>query len=524
MQVYAIGRLTLHPHRELLDGGAPVTIGGRALDLLSALAGANGEVVSKDALFDGVWKSAIVEENALQAQVSAARKALGSESRRLVTVHGRGYRLELDGDCAEQVRSPASDRPRSDLIPPLPSASAGEATGEQPQTTDLDHAPPGLRQRPWTRRAAAGTLLLAGTAAAAGLALWPRSSRHVHDPRALELYRRGQLVRRGELEDTGEAMALYRQAVAIDPDFAAGWAELALAQRDLRTPGTTPFTDPRLVRSAANRALRLDPGNAQAQLALIQLYPPFRRWLAQEGRLRAFTEGHPNVASGQIFLAMLLHDVGRVETALVHAARATEIDPQSLRGWFMFAVSLSGAGRYTESDIAFGEGRRRWPQSRLLWFGRYETLLENRRYADAAAFVQDRSRRPQVVTDELAQRLILLAEAFVSERSRAVAIRRCREAPARGQIDNFATTAQVMAWLGLTDMMFEAAEAYFFGGSFNGERIAAPSPLDPRPSYMLFGPSLVPLRADPRWGALLERTGLEDYWRKSGTRPDFRSG
>ena len=29
---------------------------------------------------------------------------------------------------------------------------------------------------------------------------------------------------------------------------------------------------------------------------------------------------------------------------------------------------------------------------------------------------------------------------------------------------------------------------------------------------------------DPRHASLLERTGLEDYWRKSGTLPDFWRG
>src|ERR1043166_3786532 len=105
MQSYQIGCLTLHPHRELLNGGAPVGIGGRALDLLTALAEAGGAVVSKDELLAAVWNGAIVEDNALQAQISAVRKALGSEAARLVTVHGRGYRLGL-GDREITEHSP----------------------------------------------------------------------------------------------------------------------------------------------------------------------------------------------------------------------------------------------------------------------------------------------------------------------------------------------------------------------------------------------------------------------------------
>ena len=93
---YRIGGAVLRPRRELLRNGTPVAIGGRALAILSLLAERGGALVTKDELHDAVWENSIVEENALQAQVSAVRKALGEEARRLVTVHGRGYRLDLD--------------------------------------------------------------------------------------------------------------------------------------------------------------------------------------------------------------------------------------------------------------------------------------------------------------------------------------------------------------------------------------------------------------------------------------------
>ena len=40
-----------------------------------------------------VWPGAIVEENTLQAQIAAIRKALGADRDSLKTVSGRGYRL-----------------------------------------------------------------------------------------------------------------------------------------------------------------------------------------------------------------------------------------------------------------------------------------------------------------------------------------------------------------------------------------------------------------------------------------------
>ena len=82
--------------RELTRDGAAVRLGGRALDILSVLVSARGDVVAKEQLMQRVWPGQVVEENNLQVQVSALRKALddgaGGQSH-LVTVPGRGYRL-----------------------------------------------------------------------------------------------------------------------------------------------------------------------------------------------------------------------------------------------------------------------------------------------------------------------------------------------------------------------------------------------------------------------------------------------
>lgn len=114
-----IGELELRPHRELLRGGQALAIGGRALAVLSVLAEAGGELVAKDRLMERVWPSTVVEDNALQAQVSQLRKLLGADSVRLVVVHGRGYRLVLDreGANAPELRATLAVMPFRNLSP-----------------------------------------------------------------------------------------------------------------------------------------------------------------------------------------------------------------------------------------------------------------------------------------------------------------------------------------------------------------------------------------------------------------------
>src|SRR5215475_475875 len=115
------GRYTIEPHRrELLADGRPVKLGGRAFDLLMALIEASGAVVNKDVLLDRVWPGRIVEENRLQNQISALRKAFGADHELIRTVAGRGY--QFTGDIRARapgfVSQSVAERPHGAFPPP----------------------------------------------------------------------------------------------------------------------------------------------------------------------------------------------------------------------------------------------------------------------------------------------------------------------------------------------------------------------------------------------------------------------
>ena len=89
------GPFTLIPARQLLlDGGAPVRLGSRAMSLLCALVEQAGAVLSRDELVGTVWPTTVVEETSLRVQVAALRKVLGEGQRGeryIANVVGRGY-------------------------------------------------------------------------------------------------------------------------------------------------------------------------------------------------------------------------------------------------------------------------------------------------------------------------------------------------------------------------------------------------------------------------------------------------
>src|SRR6202163_4844979 len=76
--------------RLLKKGNEPIPLGGRALDILIALAERAGEVVTRKKLISSVWPDVTVEEANLRFQIAALRKALG-DGRYISNIAGRGY-------------------------------------------------------------------------------------------------------------------------------------------------------------------------------------------------------------------------------------------------------------------------------------------------------------------------------------------------------------------------------------------------------------------------------------------------
>ncbi|MGY4496930.1 DNA-binding winged helix-turn-helix (wHTH) protein [Bradyrhizobium sp. GM24.11] len=80
--------------RLLTRDGAPVELGGRALDILIALVSTPNETISKKELLSRVWPDVTAEEGSLRAQIASLRKALGDGkdgARYISTLAGRGY-------------------------------------------------------------------------------------------------------------------------------------------------------------------------------------------------------------------------------------------------------------------------------------------------------------------------------------------------------------------------------------------------------------------------------------------------
>ncbi|HSW24830.1 MAG TPA: transcriptional regulator, partial [Burkholderiaceae bacterium] len=136
-QRFLFGAFTLDAARGvLLRDGVPQPAGHRAIALLTALAKANGQVVSKAELIDAAWPRAVVEESNLSVQIAALRKLLdaaGEGHEAIATVARVGYRLSLPvemetGDA--HVRGPAGPAEARPSIAVLPFANLSGDTSQ----------------------------------------------------------------------------------------------------------------------------------------------------------------------------------------------------------------------------------------------------------------------------------------------------------------------------------------------------------------------------------------------------------
>jgi DNA-binding winged helix-turn-helix (wHTH) protein/tetratricopeptide (TPR) repeat protein len=111
---------------QLLIDGRPAQLGGRAFDVLCALAERAGQLVTKRELMDRVWPDVVVEENNLQVQISTLRRLLGPAT--IITVAGRGYRLISERESSDSTQAATLAGAEADaaatLTRPTPAAPA----------------------------------------------------------------------------------------------------------------------------------------------------------------------------------------------------------------------------------------------------------------------------------------------------------------------------------------------------------------------------------------------------------------
>lgn len=197
---------------------------------------------------------------------------------------------------------------------------------------------------PTSRRRAVGVMVGAGLALAGGPALWTLAPRrHVPPPAAEYHYKLGlEFARRRSPEDIRSAIAEFSEAVRLDKNFAAAWAELADVYCSAGSYSVMPGRDARRnAAECAKHALALDGslGKAHAAVAYALSAEP-RQWRSAEASFqRALEYGDPD-GSIRARYANWLGRSGRSAEAVAMAEGAVQAAPGSFPISYQLAAEL----------------------------------------------------------------------------------------------------------------------------------------------------------------------------------------
>nr|MBA3438436.1 protein kinase [Pyrinomonadaceae bacterium] len=149
----------------------------------------------------------------------------------------------------------------------------------------------------------------------------------------------------------------FQQAIDLDPNYALGYAGLALYYALPAATGRLPPNEnwPK-AEAATNKALALDDTLAEAYnaLAAVKLYY-YRDWPAAERAFRRGIELNPNSAEIHHHYAVNLAHFGRNEEALAEMQRAAELDPIANRNNFAQAKIFFIIRQYDRAIAEFRE-------------------------------------------------------------------------------------------------------------------------------------------------------------------------
>lgn len=470
-----------------------------------------------------LWSAEAASSQWVRSEANRAR-----ETGRLVQVRVEDSRLPMPFDqiqCAD-LRRWSGDLGAAQWQSVLDAVS--ELVGGKGSADDS------VRPRPSPSRLDRRRLLIAGAAAAAvgaaGFAGWKSVDRPQLSPQAELLLERGlaALQDNDALDPQGpgstvQAIALLSDATEAAPQSATAWGGLAMAyavRKRVAPLAERPGLEMRS-RSAAERALRIDPDEVRALGALRLVEPVYRNWLNAERESRASLSRNPSLPILLFVVSGILGSVGRWKDAASFSRRFDRrkfLIPGAER---KLIVDLWSSGDLAAADAALKAAVDQWAQHPQLWRTRLAYLMYSGRPGEALDLLRDDADRPPDVGGDFVQFGKAIAEGLAGRRGAdaalAAALDHLERTPAAAL-----EVASAAAALGAADAAFPILDGYYFGeGRWAG---VAPAGGDSdRITGPLFQPPMKRLWSDARFDRLVERIGLEDYWRQSGTQPDFRT-
>ncbi|MGB5246332.1 MAG: tetratricopeptide repeat protein, partial [Woeseia sp.] len=334
------------------------------------------------------------------------------------------------------------------------------------------------------------------------------------DPIAYALFLQARHQRRqGTAEGYGDAINLYQQALAIDPNYPPAWDEMSAAYLNQAITGLRPSEEGfELARQAALKAIEIDSKYAPAydSLGFIAQYYNADLALAANYYERAL-ELDPRDVGVLGSIGILLQNIGRLEEGVAPIEYAVAADPLA-PGWqYTLGLAYLTVNRPEDAIKVFEKTLAISPDFSLAYYNLGIALTLAGRPDEALIALQKENRESwrllaqSIALHELEQRIAKEGPGINSSGS----IGDAQGAALAGSMTSDSALAEMEQRFG-DSMTYNIACAYAFRGDNDAAfqwLEAAVDLADPGLGALLSEALLQNLRDDPRWLPFLEKIG-----------------
>jgi TolB-like protein len=316
------------------------------------------------------------------------------------------------------------------------------------------------------------------------------------DPEVYSLYLQGKffMTPPASDEEIEKAISTFKQALAIDPEYAPAWLGLSWAYEYQRFSASNRTWEEQvaLIREAAARGLALDENLALAWSTTSFVLRKYDwDWDGAKAAADKALQLEPNNFDVLLGTGSVATTLGQLDKAIELYERAVEVNPLGLDGLTSLALRYQFQVRYEEAMEIYKHSLALFPENSWARQGIVATYL---RQGDPERALAEIDKLPDSHTVNNFKAEILFTLGRETE-SRAL-VSEFLNTPKK---DNPFPKALVYASLGENDSAFECLELAYeqrHSGLTN----------------ILVDPRLTRLKEDPRYLALVEKMGLLEYW------------
>ncbi len=210
-------------------------------------------------------------------------------------------------------------------------------------------------------------------------------------PAAYDAYLRGIALRNTQSREEQDRLIQFcRQAVALDPNYAAAWAEIALAEGLKYIQGHRTEAQRALVKEAAENALRLDPEQGRGHAAMgMYLYYCLQEYDKALVELEQARQQAPNDPLLLQAVGLVKRRQGKLDESIELQLQGAQIDPLNQDIWVNLAWSYRGMRRFADALAMFDRALSIAPNEPSILVRKAETYLAEGDLVTASRLIEE---------------------------------------------------------------------------------------------------------------------------------------